>query len=82
MLTLHDCYCAIEKAARDRATLRYAAAYARHGLTIPDAANYAECLDESRIQARYVRANLSGWRGPEAREVREALDKIIRIPRR
>lgn len=85
MLTLHDCYRAIEKAARDRPTghsLRYASVYAQYAMLLPDAANYAECLDEPRVQARYVRANLSGWRGDEARAIRTALDKIIHVPRR
>jgi len=85
MLSLHDCYRAIEKAARDRpqaANLQFAFVYAQYGLKLPDASNFAECLDQSRVQACYVRANLSGWRGPEAKAVRTALDKIITIPRR
>lgn len=84
MLTLHDCYRAIEKAARDRdlISLRIASTYAHFGLQLPDAANWAGCKDEPRIQACYVRANLSGWRGDEAKAIRTALDKIIHIPRR
>lgn len=83
--TLHDCYNAIIRAgrlAKSDALIQYAVIYSQTGLGLPDAANYAECLDAARIQARYVRANLSGWRGDEARAIRTALDKIITIPRR
>lgn len=83
--TLHDCYRAIIRAARDLPpthSIQYAVVYAQFGLKLMDAANWAECTDVERVQARYVRANLSGWRGDEARAIRTALDKIIHVPRR
>jgi len=76
--TLHDCYNAIML----RCNNEYAKSYAGPGLLMRDAANWAECTDEARIQARYVRANLAHWRGDEARAIRTSLDKIIRIPKR
>lgn len=82
--TLHDCYSAIIRAARDLPkthSIHYAVVYAQLGLRLMDAANWAECTDAERIQARYVRANLTSWRGDEAKAIRTALDKIIRIPR-
>ncbi|QIG73293.1 hypothetical protein EVC02_072 [Rhizobium phage RHph_N17] len=77
--TLHDCYNAIIRAAKANPNNRlidYAAAYAREGLRMPDALTKSELTSESRVQAVYVRANLSGWRGDEAKAIRLALDKI------
>ena len=79
--TLHDCYNAILRASKTTKALDYAYGYAygyaREGLRMPDAAKHTELTGESRVQAIYVRANLAGWRGDEAKAVRQALDKMI-----
>lgn len=81
--TLHDCYRAIVKAAGTApqgATIRYAAVYAITGLRMPDAASSGELLSYfTKAQALYVRINLVGWRGDEAKAVRLAMDKILGV---
>jgi len=74
--SLHDCYRLILARANERA-LNYAVGYARHGLTLPNATKRSELGHEARIQALYVRTNLSGWRGGDAKAVRALMDKII-----
>lgn len=75
--TLHDCYNAIIRASRTTHALDYAYGYAREGLCMGDALQTEELTNETRIQATYVRSNLSGWRGVEANAVRLALDIIL-----
>lgn len=78
--TLHDCYYAIIRYANNRqkgGKINYAASYAAYGLKLPDAVCKVELTDEMRTQALYVRTNLSGWRGDEARAVRQSIDKIL-----
>lgn len=45
--------------------IQYAASYARAGLGMIG--------EERRVQALYILSNLSGWRGEEAKAVKEAL---------
>lgn len=80
--SLHDCYRKILAVSNARTGQRglnidYAATYARYGLTLPNATKRSELGHEARIQALYVRTNLSGWRGDEAKAVRALLDQII-----
>lgn len=75
--SLHDCYRAVIKPKQATDSLDYAIGYARHGLLLPNATKRSELSHEARIQALYVRTNLSSWRGDEAKAVRALLDQII-----
>lgn len=77
--TLHDCYNAIIRASKTTKSLDYAYSYAREGLRMPDALQTDELSEYSRAQALYVRANLSSWRGVEAKAIRLALDIILGV---
>lgn len=55
--------------AKNSGDILYAATYARAGLRMTDP-------EEIRVQILYILNNLSGWRGPEAKETKEALKKI------
>lgn len=81
--TLHDCYRSIIRFAESGASktgfILYAASYAKHGLMLKDALSKAELTHEARTQALYVRSNLQGWRGDEAKAVRLAMDKILGV---
>lgn len=69
MLTMHEACAAILRNRQEKA-LNYAVEYARAGqdMTGPDA----------RIQALYILNNMSRWRGPEAKLVRESLRAIAK----
>ena len=75
--SLHDCYRLIATRWRQAPALNYAIDYACYGLTLPNATKRSELSHEARIQALYVRTNLSSWRGDEAKAVRALLDQII-----
>ena len=81
--TLHDCYRAIIRFAESSASktgfIYYAASYAKHGLALKDALSKDELNADQRTQALYVRTNLGGWRGDEAKSVRLAMDKILGV---
>lgn len=71
-MTFHDCcrrVIAAASAFKPGTDIQYAAAYAQAGLSLTAA-------EEIRVQALYIRSNLSKWRGTEAREVKAALDRI------
>lgn len=80
---LHQCYRLIIQKSLSRVGQRgqmidYAASYAKTGLGMPDAVEPAELTEASRSQALYVRTNLGGWRGDEARAVRWNIDRILK----
>lgn len=52
------------------AGLRFAVGYAKAGLGL-------WTQDGMRVQANYILANISGWRGPEARQVRAELKALV-----
>lgn len=58
-----------QKANRDIECLRYAAAYAREGLSF-------QREDEVDNQIPYILSNLSGWRGEEAQKVKKLLKEL------
>lgn len=49
--------------------IMYAATYASAGLRMTDP-------EEIRVQILYILNNLSGWRGPEAKETKDAFKKL------
>ena len=55
----------------DKPALNYAVNYAKYGLEISS-------IEEARVQALYLRNNLSSWRGPIAKETRSILDNFIK----
>ena len=57
------------KKAPTNSGLQYAAAYAKAGLAMTS-------VEEIKTQALYVSANLSTWRGLEARETKKKLIKV------
>lgn len=69
MLTMRQCCTAILQSAHEKA-LNYAIGYARHGLTCDG--------QEARVQALYILGNISRWRGPMAKQVRESLKNIAK----
>lgn len=69
MLTMRQCCTAILQSAHDKA-LNYAIGYARHGLTCEG--------HEARVQALYILGNITRWRGPMAKQVRESLKHIVK----
>jgi hypothetical protein len=76
-MTFEECCKRVIKAAdasKPGALIHYGATYARAGLKMTDA-------EEIRVQALYIRSNLSAWSGAEAREVKAALDKIGKAKR-
>lgn len=77
--TFHNCCFAIINAASRKpqaANIQFAASYAKAGLQMANATNHDEASHEVRVQCLYIVANLSGWRGDEARAVRQALKSI------
>ncbi|AGC35745.1 hypothetical protein ACP46_gp60 [Rhizobium phage RHEph06] len=79
--SLHDAYRKIISVSHSRVGKRslgidYAALYAKYGLELPNATSRETVTQEARTQALYVRSNLSGWRGDEAKVVKALLDKI------
>ena len=52
--------------------LKYAANYARYGLTIQD-------VEEARVQAMYVLGNIAYWQGDIASETRSCLRNFIKV---
>ena len=69
MLTMHQCCTAILQSAHEKA-LNYAVNYARHGLTCEG--------PEAKVQALYILGNITRWRGPMAKQVRESLKHIAK----
>ena len=69
MLTMHQCCTAILQSAHDKA-LNYAIGYARHGLSCEG--------PEAKVQALYILGNITRWRGPMAKQVRESLKSIAK----
>lgn len=72
-MTFDEACLAIMRAARlapKNSGLRYAAAYANAGIGMEGEAR--------RVQALYIRNNLATWRGEEARQVKEFLDRTGR----
>jgi CRISPR/Cas system-associated protein Cas10 (large subunit of type III CRISPR-Cas system) len=51
---------------RHEKSLNYAVNYATYGMELPDG-------EELKVQCLYVLNNMSRWRGPVAKEVRETL---------
>jgi len=83
MKSLHEVYHAIikdslEMARKGPGNLDYAAAYARAGLSDPDVTDGRSLTHEAHTQALYVRTNLAGWRGTEAKAGRTLLDKLLK----
>lgn len=80
--TFHDCCHAVIREYQrfpNRFCMPEAAAYAKAGIFMPDAANAAEALDAVKVQARYIRTNLAYWRGEEARAIKRSLDQIAKV---
>ena len=69
MLTMRQCCTAILQSAHDKA-FAYAIGYARHGLTCEG--------HEARVQALYILNNMTRWRGPMAKQVRDSLKSIAK----
>lgn len=69
MLTMRQCCEAILQSAHDKA-LNYAVNYARHGLACEG--------EEARVQALYILHNITHWRGPMAKRVRDSLKQIAK----
>lgn len=69
MLTMRQCCHAILQSAHDKA-LAYAIGYARHGLTCEG--------HEAKVQALYILGNITRWRGPMAKRVRDSLKQIAK----
>lgn len=69
MLTMSQCCEAILQSAHDKA-LNYAVNYARRGLACEG--------EEARVQALYILNNMSRWRGPMAKQVRDSLKHIAK----
>ena len=69
MLTLRQCCEAILQSAHEKA-VGWAIGYARHGLTCEG--------PEARVQALYSLGNITRWRGPMAKQVRESLKHIVK----
>jgi hypothetical protein len=67
MLTFDEC-CAAIVANRHEKALNYAINYARAGMGMSGA--------DARVQALYILNNMSRWRGPQAKLVRESLRVI------
>ena len=67
MLTMRQCCEAILQSAHEKA-LNYAVNYARHGLSCEG--------PEARVQALYILNNMTRWRGPMAKAVRQSLKTI------
>ena len=56
----------------DEPSLNYAVNYAYEGAGLPDG-------PELKVKCLYVLNNISRWRGPEAKEVRETLKKYVGV---
>ena len=59
---------------RNEKSLNYAVEYARYGMGLPEG-------EELRVQCLYVLNNISRWRGPVAKEVRETLKAYTKVKR-
>lgn len=77
-LSFHDCCNEVIKEVRiriesglDLGSLNYAHSYALVGLQVGD-----DDAEAQRVQALYLRSNLSSWRGPVAKVVKAALDNF------
>jgi hypothetical protein len=69
MLNMHEA-CATIIANRHEKALNYAVNYARAGMYMTGA--------DARVQAIYILNNMSRWRGPDAKLVRESLRAIAK----
>lgn len=68
-MTMRQCCEAILQSAHKKA-LNYAVGYARHGLACEG--------PEARVQALYILNNMTRWRGPMAKAVRQSLKTIAK----
>jgi len=74
-MTVHEALQAIVDNKREK-SLNYAVNYAIVGLgMIGGTLFYQEAEEELRVQCLYVLNNISRWRGPLAKQVRETLKK-------
>jgi hypothetical protein len=64
-MTVHEAMIAVWNNRKEK-SLNYAVNYAAYGAGLPDG-------EELRIQCLYVLNNMTRWRGPLAKEVRETL---------
>lgn len=60
----------VEEAKKRNGNIRYASAYALAGVNMRG--------EERSVQANYILANLSHWRGESARKVKEILKQIAK----
>ena len=56
---------------KDEKALNWAVNYARYGLSIQD-------KHEAKVQALYIKGNMTHWRGPIAKETRSILNNVIK----
>jgi hypothetical protein len=69
MMNMHEaCYAIVTN--RQEKALNYAVNYAREGMHMTGA--------DARVQALYILNNMSRWRGPTAKLVRESLRAIAK----
>lgn len=76
LLTFEECCRAVIDAQRrgeGGSMMAYAAAYAQTGLNDAAMTAYGSKASGQQVQALYIAANLTGWRGDEARKVKAAL---------
>lgn len=70
-MTFDQCCMEVMRAARlspNNRGLKYAAAYANAGIGMVG--------EEQRVQALYIRNNLSTWRGEEAKQVKQHFEEF------
>jgi hypothetical protein len=84
LLSFEEC-CRAVLAAKQRgeggSMMAYAASYAQTGLNDAAMSAYGAKHEGQRVQALYIRSNLSAWRGDEAKRVKASLDAIGKAKR-